>query len=400
MTDTWAFAAVTRSFTALLERVTVDDSSFSPVDVVSKAPERIFADDQGLTRRKLNLFLYQVTPNPALVNAELPVRGADGQLVAQPTMAMDLHYLLTAYGVGHDELDAQHLLAHAMSIVHDNGVLHRQHINAALSGTPMAGSNLAQQLEGVRLTPATLSDEELFRMWNVFGSTYRISVGYTATVVLVERPKPTRTAPPVRSRTLTVGTIRPPRIDRIDPERPTAETSLTVHGSNLAADAVTVRLSTGDVAVAPADVSDTALRVTLPAGLAAGPNTLQVLHARQLSDAPTETRPFVASDVFGFLLVPRIISSLPATAPRGGTLTLTLDPPAARGQRVRAILGTESLLRRVAPGDPAADATVEFSVPSDLSPGSRTLRMEIDGAESQLTHNAEGVYSGPRVDVT
>jgi hypothetical protein len=400
VTTPWAIAAVTKSFATLLERVAVDDPAFSPVDVLTKAPDRILADDEELSRRKLNLFLYQVTPNAGLANADVPFRNSDGDLVAQPTLALDLHYLVTAYGLGHDELDAQHLLTHAMSIVHDNGVLRRSHINSALTGTAMAASNLAEQLEGITLSPESLNDEELFRMWTVFGSSYRISVGYLATVVLVERPKPSRKAPPVRTHSLTAATLRLPVIEGIEPAHITAGAAVTLQGRNLAADEVIVRLPSGDVTLDPADVADTELQLVLPNNLFSGPNSVQVMHSRSLSGAPTETRPFVSSDVFGFLLAPTITSSFPASAPTGGSMTLTVDPPVRRTQRVLAILGSEAVLRHVAPSDPQTTSTVRFPIPADLATGSRTLRMQVDGAESALQLDPAGRYSEPRVNVT
>jgi hypothetical protein len=400
VTDTWALAAVTQSFAKLLERVAVDDPTFSPLDVVARAPDRVLLDDEGLDTRKLNLFLYQVMPNAALANADPPFRNSAGELISQPTLALDLHYLLTAYGAGHDELDAQHLLTHAMSLVHDNGVLRREHINNALTGTPMAGSNLAEQLEGITLARESLDDEQLFRMWTVFGSSYRISVGYLATVALVERPKPARKAPPVQTRSVTVATLRSPVVEAVEPEHATSGATITVRGRNLRADEVIVRLPSGDRVVDPDDVTDTTIELQLPTDLFAGPNTIQVLHAQALSGRPPETRRFQSSDVFGFVLAPSITSSLPAQAPTGGSMTLTVEPPVRRTQRVLAILGSDAILRRVGPTDPETTADVEFSIPGGLGTGTRLLRVQVDGAESALQRDAQGVYTGPTVNVT
>src|SRR5215216_5475616 len=46
----------------------------------------------------VNLYLYQVTPNIAWRNADLPTRNSDGQAVQRPRAAIDLHYLLTFFG--------------------------------------------------------------------------------------------------------------------------------------------------------------------------------------------------------------------------------------------------------------------------------------------------------------
>src|SRR5262245_29645937 len=49
--------------------------------------------------RKVQIFLYQVTPNAAWRNMDLPTRDAGGQRVVQrPQIALDLHYLLSFYG--------------------------------------------------------------------------------------------------------------------------------------------------------------------------------------------------------------------------------------------------------------------------------------------------------------
>lgn len=57
-------------------------------------PDRIETGDRK--RNQVNLFLYQVTPNPGWRNTGLPSldsRG-DGRL-SNPPLALDLHYLLT-----------------------------------------------------------------------------------------------------------------------------------------------------------------------------------------------------------------------------------------------------------------------------------------------------------------
>ena len=46
----------------------------------------------------LNFFLYQVTPNLGWRNADLPSRENGGSRTTYPPLALDLHYLLTAYG--------------------------------------------------------------------------------------------------------------------------------------------------------------------------------------------------------------------------------------------------------------------------------------------------------------
>ena len=47
----------------------------------------------------VNVFLYQVTPNAAWRNQDLPTRrGSNGEVLQRPQAALDLHYLLTCFG--------------------------------------------------------------------------------------------------------------------------------------------------------------------------------------------------------------------------------------------------------------------------------------------------------------
>jgi hypothetical protein len=45
----------------------------------------------------INIFLYQIMPNQAYLNADLPTRRSEGQLVQRPQAALVLHYLLSFY---------------------------------------------------------------------------------------------------------------------------------------------------------------------------------------------------------------------------------------------------------------------------------------------------------------
>src|SRR5881296_619528 len=88
-------------------------SSVSP-NVTSRPLDR--ARTAGGTQQ-INLFLYEVVPNGALRNAELPTqRGSSG---LHPPLALDLRYLLTAYSDTDEDATAHRLLGEAMLILHD-----------------------------------------------------------------------------------------------------------------------------------------------------------------------------------------------------------------------------------------------------------------------------------------
>ena len=150
-----------------------------------------------------------MSPNCGWNNADLPIRDANGNLINQPVLALDLHYLLTAYGLG-SEIDTHHLMAHAMSIVHDTGYLDRSAIETSVNapGSPVAGADLADQIELVKLAPQMLTEEDLYRLWTVFQTSYRLSVGYQASVVLIQRTAQIQSGPPVRVPQITATPMR------------------------------------------------------------------------------------------------------------------------------------------------------------------------------------------------
>src|SRR5690349_19913580 len=67
------------------------------VTVTALPPDRI---DAGNTteNNQLNLFMYQATFNSGWRNQALPSLNSRGERIQNPPLALDLHYLLTAYG--------------------------------------------------------------------------------------------------------------------------------------------------------------------------------------------------------------------------------------------------------------------------------------------------------------
>jgi hypothetical protein len=400
MSDPRAIAAVTCSLRKTLEaRMNEDFSDFNAVKVLARAPELILTEYAELADHKLTLFLYQLARNAAISNADLPTRRRDGGNGRQPVLALDLHYLLTAYGLNHDEEDAQHLLAHAMSVIHDSGVIGREQIGAALTGTAWASSGLADQIEQVTLSPAQLDDEALFRMWTTFGGSYRISYGYVATAVLVERPRTSGSAPPVRRTGLVAAPLDRPVIEVIEPRPVTAAATVTVRGRNLASDEVVVRLATGDVTVDPDKVGPFSLELSLPDDLAAGPNGIQVLHKRELPESG-ETRLFATSRGYTFMLAPKLKAPVPTAVEQGADLTLKITPKVGRRQRVLCLLGARALVRKAPAGSAELTGTVKFAIPDDFPAGDHSLRVSADGAESELTDDGAGSFTEPKLEVT
>ncbi len=168
----------------------------------------------------VNIFLYQVTPNLAFQNADLPTRRADGTLIRRPQAALDLHYLLTFYG-DDATLDQQRLLGATVLELHAAPVLSREVVRQVQNYVPfLNGSNLADQIDVVRVRPANLSLEDMNKLWMTFPNVdYVLSVVYIAGVVLIETDDLTAGAGAAGPQVAGDGRAVQPRDDRFGQSR-------------------------------------------------------------------------------------------------------------------------------------------------------------------------------------
>lgn len=211
MSSAVALASVTRLLKDMLSDV-VDTADVtgklgSDVKVSALPPDKVATLLGEGQPSRLNLFLHRITPNTALSNSDLPTRDARGRLVAKPRLAVDLHYLLTAYG--NEELQGEILLGYSMMVFHELALLPRSEVKAALKGTPGAGvpvfgtddpAKLADQIELIKITPEQLSLEDMSKVWTSLQTNYRTTIGYMVSVVIMEPETAVRTPLPVLSR--------------------------------------------------------------------------------------------------------------------------------------------------------------------------------------------------------
>ena len=91
------------------------------VTVSSQAPDLVqnSIGDGSTLQNQVNIFLHQVTYNSGWRNVGLPSVGADGKSqLRNPPLALDLHYLLTAYGSS--DWQAEALLGYAVLMLDHN----------------------------------------------------------------------------------------------------------------------------------------------------------------------------------------------------------------------------------------------------------------------------------------
>ncbi len=211
MSSPLAIAAVTASLKDLLNEglLNHDLSSIGSFSVTAQPPDRITTGNTETNQ--LNVFLYQVTPNLGWRNADLPSRDGGFARLTNAPLALDLHYLLTAYGA--QDLNAEVLLGYAMQLLHENPVLTRRQLRTVLGapspvdGTILPGPfgtlsavDLADQIELIKITPVFLSAEDLSKLWTAMQARYRPSMAYMVSVVLIQATEGTKAAPPVLKR--------------------------------------------------------------------------------------------------------------------------------------------------------------------------------------------------------
>jgi hypothetical protein len=213
MSNALAIASVTRLLKDLLNDAMVNadvtGTVGGDVTVTSVPPDRAIDQLTQEDPSQLNLYLHRITPNSALSGSDLPTRDGRYGLVHRPRLALDLHYLLTAYT--NQELHGEILLGYAMEVLHETPILPREMIRAALEGNVNGSmlppafkdtdpARLADQLELIRITPEPLSLDDMSKLWTALQTSYRTTVAYMVSVVLIERDLPKRTPLPVLSR--------------------------------------------------------------------------------------------------------------------------------------------------------------------------------------------------------
>ncbi len=411
-----AIAAVTAVLKNFLENSLTDISTplGGNVTVSTEPPDRI--DTAAPSPDRINLFLFQATENTGWRNYGLPTRNGNGERISNPPLALDLSYLLTAYGSG--PLHAEALLGYAMFVMHEMPVLTRNAIGAltlAPADAPLlAGlkaSELVDQIEQIKIAPQTMSVEELSKIWSALLTQYRPTAVYKASVVLIESEKSVKPTLPVRVRNFAVEPFLRPVIDLLQSQSaaaaPIVEKQPILAGYNLVIDGQQLRTETtrvridDETEIIPDDdkISGTRIIIPLPAGLQPGLHSVQVVQLTNFgtADDPINRRG-VESNVAAFVLSPRIVTSPPSAA-REGNLALKIDPAVGSAQRVTFLVGSGSIpVPARAAGNPITD--LDVTVPSNFATGEdQLLRVQIDGAESPLEVDTAGKFVGPTIKI-
>lgn len=400
MSNHLAIATVTASLQAMLQSAVQGDVAGATATVAR--PDS--AD--GLTTLGVNIYLYQVSPNTAWRNVDLPTRGGAGELQQKPMVALDLHYLLTFYG-GDATFEPQRVLGSVARTLHAQPLLSKSLIESVVASiAELNNSDLAEEVESVKLMPLSLSLEELSKLWSVFFQTqYSLSMAYLATTVLIESTATPGRPLPVRVRDIQVMPFRSANIEEAvaldGGDVIVFGDTLVLRGSGLGGEITSVHI--GDVEVLPLRISDEEVQVTLDdPSLRSG---VQGVRIRYLDDSESNTvavllRPAIAQDGGGDDI--DIIAGSPAM------LSVGLLPDIGSEQRVQLYLNAVGasqsyVFSAQARTDPADSAS--FEIPN-VAAGDYLLRVLVDGAETLLRADEDSSsptfnqYVAPQVTIS
>jgi hypothetical protein len=433
MSSPLAIAAVTAVLRDLLNNGLIDHNITGAlgnnVTVTAVSPDTIQINNPD-ARSQINLFLHQVSPNAGWRNVGLPSRDERGQRRSNPPLALDLHYLLTAYGAA--ELHSEILLGYAMHLLHETPVLERKAIRTALAGGTVDGSilppafqalsasDLADQVEQIKITPESLSTEEMSKLWSALQAHYRPTAAYHLSVVLIEARRATRNALPVLTRgprdpgtgrergvMVEAGLVPPyPMLTAVEaPNQQLAARlgdTLTLKGHHLQGSNVVVRFEHPRLD-APIDIPvgnishSTQLDLPLPSNPAAqtawppGAWNITVMLQRP---GETEVR---STNALPLPLAPRLdiaaTSAVRDPTSEAVTLSLVFTPQARPGQKVVLNAGGREALPR---SFTAQTGSLIFDFPV-LAAGQQWLRLRVDGADSLLVDRSS---TPPQFDST
>lgn len=421
MSNHLAIAAATSTLAMLMR---------AAAEVVDGADATIQRPKEITDTALINIYLYQIGFNPNFQNTDLPTRRDDGTVIQRPQAALDLYYLLSFYGK--NELDAQILLGSAASVLHARPILSREMIRKEIErritddpDDPLAGADLADQIEKIRFTPLSLNLEEMSKLWSVMLQVkYTLSVAYKASVVLIETEVSPQRALPVRIRGVHVAPFNCPVIEKVESAKGEADpirctSTIVISGRNLKSEITMVRIGEVEVALDQSDntntFSDTSIRLALNSPLftnkplRAGMQPLQVAHpvTMNYSDENHVYKEVISgfqSNVKIFPLHPDITHDSTVS----NELKITFIPRVGWQQRVRAFLN------RIRPGEqdvaaytidaPANNGiadkkqenadTDKITFPlQGIAQGDYLLRVEVDRVESLLDLPLDADYS-------
>lgn len=423
MSNALSIAAVTAVLKYLLDNGLVRDSitaTVGDVIVTTSPPDKITVGTDE--RAQLNLFMYQITHNRNVdwVSQEFRSRYSrvnENLRSTHPPLALDLHYLLTAYGP--KDFQSEILLGYAMQIFHQLPVITTDIIENALNNasntstssvfsqsiTNINISDFAQQIGQIKISPEFFKMEETSKIWSALQTNYRPSINYQVSMILIESD-----GDGVHRKFVNNINLSEPHIEQIiipgDKEQSIIVGSkLLIKGKQLQGSVTKVRLGKIEKLLTSSDVTQTQISLVVPPDLQAGVQSVQVIHEGMPNTGQTYN---VESNVFPFVLHPIITASVDEVQSKEGDLrsvkiSIQLNLKVGKEQRVMLLLNKISnhelatYTINIAPRNEDSD-TIIINV-NNIKPGNYLVRIRVDGAENPLSMNQNGEYDSPQIAI-
>jgi hypothetical protein len=435
-------SAVSAVLKSLLNQV-YSSANLGTVTVSALAPDIVQANLGAGTVAQVNLFLHQVTPNAAWRNVALPSVASNGSTrLTNPPLALDLHYLLTAYAS--KDCMAEALLGFGVQLLHENPVLARNQIDLILNPPPklpgdisippepsplnvLISAGLDGQIEMIKITPATLGREEMAWLWTALKADYRPTFPFQVSVVLIKKENPVQSPLPVLQRKVAVQPNLGPSwssVTAVTPPNGQPAASLgdtvTVLGTNLNSvlnvvlTNSRVNLKVPPAVLTPTVTSASSLQFTVPdpdvaispAVVVTSPSNPVDLPAGMylLSAQASNGTDVITTNSLPLAIAPRIIAppSTPVVPDAQGNATVSISclPLLRAGQQVSLLIGNQE-----APANAFFNGTDRPSFTfSSLQATNRPVpvRLRVDGVDSPIIDMTQKppVFSGPLVLVT
>ena len=400
MSDYLAINGVSEALRSLLvsemeETVTI---SFSPPDLKPGASE---------PGQRINLFLYKIEENVHLRNQEIPGDGHPGSY-GNPPLSIALHFMMTAFPDADDysstyDFEAHKMLADAMRVLNDYPIITDSMVDS--HGAPILQPSQQNQFEKIKITLEHLDMEELTKIWLSLSTPYRLSVGYSVSVIQIESKRPRKLARPVKTRHLHLLQLRRPQIYDLQVTPPVSETidemppvtarigdTLAIHGANFLG--ISTQVIIGDARIDVTPVSDSLIEFEIPDDLLLqpGPTTVgvNVTMATEIVKGGYDSlgeidtgENIVTSNQAALMLAPKITGISPANGDYNTILTITGERLYKEGLKSYILVGDVAIMvEKIGAIEPTpTQVQVSLSTLEDRPAGTYPVRIRTNGAE-------------------
>ena len=398
MSNPVAIAATTLTLQTILQTGIVSDptdTDLTDTTVTILPPDKARGHSSA---NQLNLFLYQILPNAAWRNMNIPSQVMPLE-TGNPPLALTLHYLITAFGKDNDTSlpYGHHLLGKAMSILYDHALLGPDEIKSYATPS-FPANNLDQQIERVRITLQPLTLDEIAKLWSGLVTQYRLSVGYEVSVMLIDSTQAKKTPLPVLTRgpadkgfSSQASLVPPlPALSQVvfPNSQPAARLGDTLVFTGTYLDGTNIGLVfnhplwTAPVEVAPQPGGTSSqVSVVIPSSPAVWPAGFYTVSLMVQRPGEIFRR---ATNQLSFGLAPKLTIAPASKAGPNITYTVTCSPEVWVGQSAVLLLSDQEVS---AQPFTAKTATLTFNA-QGLTAGDYFIRLRVDGIDSLLVNRA------------